>query len=276
MRNEFQKQVKKDVKREERKKGMWVRIAVFSFVAVIVWSAALAVLFTRLFEVLENKPTIEIIEPSDEVIHFANVDWEEDIYQNDRWLERDRQIYFGTQYSHQAITEESAEKLGDYAVFFYDYFQYIISGDATGYRSCFADSYPFHTLPNKFTKQKLFEIYALEYKTESGLDENGDTLVFTDFIVEYKILENNGTFRDDLKSSAAREQYYRLITDENGEIKIYSIYEIQSAELETPSESETSPSDMRAFWIIAAIIVLLLIPLIFLVWLISRRKRKEK
>ena len=274
MSSEFEKRVRRDLRLEKHKKGNVLNKVLAIFILIILW---ISLLYFCILGILsgfssEKKPVAN--DSIESVIQFANIDWDEDIFQNERWLERDRQIYFGDTYIFRAIDSESSKKLGDHAVFFYDYFSSIINGDAALYSTFFADSYPRLSLPNKFTKQKLFDIYALKY---DGLvtDKNEEELQTINFIVEYKILENNGTFRDDLPSSVARKQLYRLITDEMGNIKIHSIVEMKTAVLENVSGTNEGWNGARVIFFGSAIVLLTFIPcIIFFVWL--KRKKKDR
>lgn len=274
MKNKFEQQVKRDIRRQERKKGGLFRICIFLFCAFIIWVGAVyfCVLGVASAFSQEKKP-VEVM--SDEaVIEFANVNWNEDIYRNERWLERDRQIYFGTQNEYSAITEETATAKGAYAEFFYRYFQSIIAGDAEGYSTFFSSEYPRLTLPQKFTMQKLFEIYALEYSGEVR-ESDGSVLETQNYLVEYKILENNGTFRSDLPSSVSRKELYRLTRDENGAIKIHSILQMQSATLENYSGSINGEVNWSRVGIFGfALAVLFAIPLVFILLFVKKRRGK--
>ena len=277
MKNSFEKQVRRDERAMERKKGRFLRKALLIFLAFCVWSAAVVFCCDRFSSAFstEKRPVEAPVE--DEKIVFHDVIENQDIEQNERWLERDRQIYFGTQYTYQAIDEETVSSLGDYAEFFYAFFTSIIHGDAETYATFFEDSYPKSKLPKSFTKQMLFETYALEYGDNVEVLSDGQEIKVKDFVVEYKILENNGTFRNDLASSVAKPQYYRLITDEKGEIRIHSILEIRQATLEQESGSaDTNVNTTRAVVFGILCVALVGVPVVSAVFLLIRFRKKVR
>ena len=53
---------------------------------------------------------------------------------------------------------------------------------------------------------------------------NNDGIIYTEYvlIVEYKIHENNGSFRKDIESDASRPQYF-VINNSTGEFKVMNI-----------------------------------------------------
>lgn len=279
MKSAYERRVKQDLRRERRQKNRLLRICLLSFFAFLLWVSAVYFCllgFQSAFSTEKRPAETETAEP-EEVIRFANVNWEENIYLNERWLECDRQIYFGTQYTYQAINGESSSALGKYAEFFYRYFQYIISGDAQGYRDCFSDAYPDRSdLPESFTMQKLFDIYALEYGDATVTEADGREVAVKDFIVKYKILENNGTFRDDLPSGVACEQYYR-ICQEDGSLKIYQIASLRAVTLEAESDSEsvTPANTTRALCFGGALLLLASVPVVWIAVILKKKKKKE-
>ena len=277
MKNSFEKQVRRDERAIARGKSRFFRNALLIFLAVCVWSAALVFCFDRFASAFSTQKRPVEMPVEEENIVFHDVDENQDIFRNERWLEQDRQIYFGTQYTYQAIDESGAKKLGDYAEFFYAYFQSIIAGDAEAYADFFAPSYPKSKLPQSFTKQMLFETYALEYGDNTEIAADGTEIKVKDFIVEYKILENNGTFRNDLRSSVAKPQYYRLITDDKGEIRIHSILEIRQASLEQESGSDDRGiNGSRAIVFGSMIAVLISVPIVCILVVIIRLRKKDR
>lgn len=245
---------------------------------ILIWVFLICLCTIGFWQAFETQSALPAVEKEEEPIQFANVDWGENIYQNERYLERDRQVYFGTQYNYRAITMETAPQYGAYAEFFYQYFRSIIEGDVASYTACFTEEYQQSgVLPESFTMQMLFDMYALEYGDNTEIDENGNEIHFKDFIVEYKILENNGTFRNDLKSSSAKKEYYRLIVDEEGEIRIHTIAQLQLKDEQVQTQTPDSGVDTeQAVLFGCAVLLLLAIPVGVAIVLKQKHKTKGK
>ena len=61
--------------------------------------------------------------------------------------------------------------------------------------------------------QKVYDIYVeLIKNTDIKLDNGSDAIEYV-YKISYKILENDGTFRRDIESDAARPQFYTVIDD---------------------------------------------------------------
>ena len=66
--------------------------------------------------------------------------------------------------------------------------------------------------------QKLYNI-KITRMSEEDVSENGQNYTKYEFILEYMIHQNNGTFRTDIGSDASKKQYITL-TDRTGELLI--------------------------------------------------------
>ena len=83
--------------------------------------------------------------------------------------------------------------------------QAIIEGDADTYNSYFSDQHKRMAGEKAaFTPQKLYDI-DLTYLNTTQDDEVG---ILVQFRVAYKILDNNGTFRNDIGGDQIRYEYY--------------------------------------------------------------------
>ncbi len=275
MSNQFDRAVRRDLKREARRKNRAFRVAVLSVVAALLWVSLCYFSILGIKDALNPVTREAEASTTDEPIYFANKNWDEDIEKNERYLQCDRNFYFGTDdgtvSSYRAITTEDTKSLGEYSVFFYNYFQSLKDGDAqalkTFYSKDFLENDP---LPEAITRQKLYEVYALEYQDATEYDTEGNVYYFKDFIVKYKILENDGTFRDDLPSGVSREQAYRLVKDENGEIVIHTIVDFVRG---TPHTEEIKVGQVVIFSLV--LVVCLAIPVVILKR-IHKQKAKEK
>jgi len=95
-------------------------------------------------------------------------------------------------------------------------------GDAEAVCSFFAESYfDSHKRWEKITMQKLYDM-RVEYLKNVDVTDDGIPKTKWYYKVTYKIMENDGTFRDDLISDATKAQYY-VLTDDGWEMKITDI-----------------------------------------------------
>lgn len=235
MKTDFDRRVARDLKAEKRGKNRVFRIVVCSVLSFLLWISLSYFSFLGLYHAFGG--TLEAPAPApsqsqgeDAPIKFANVDWNEDIFRNERWLERNRQIMFGDASFQQALTAENASSTGKAARLFYDYFNTVIHGDAEAYPSYFTQDYDGRLLlPSAFTMQKLYNIQVLRVDDLQDLDEDTASLKLVNYYVTYEILENNGTFRDDLPSGVATQQIYRLLM-EGDELKIHQIVDLRSVD----------------------------------------------
>ncbi len=163
-----------------------------------------------------------------EPIFLFNPDYEEDIFEDEAYLDLNRSIlYTDGALSIYLANETDCANTGKAAIFFGEYFDAIIMGDHRRYNTCFTEAYREENgEKTRFTMQKLYDMEVIkltEYRIHEGTPEQ--TTVY-EFQVSYRIRRNNGTFRDDLESGAARPQIYQLYQlDRTEEIRIQSISE---------------------------------------------------
>ena len=153
-----------------------------------------------------------------EEIDFYPVDEHLDIRTDPEYAQLDHRVHYndpatGATYSLEAEELASAEP---YACFFYYYFDSVISGDASLYATYFSDSYlRENELPDDFTPQMIYDIRITPHSS-------GDTELGSAYLVDYKILRNNGTFRRDIGSNASRTLVFYLVEQE-GELYVNDI-----------------------------------------------------
>lgn len=160
--------------------------------------------------------------------YFCTPDWEENIFEDTEYLKKNRLIH----YSSSNITlhlenDDDFISAGPIAVFFRDYFRAVINGDHEAYNDLLTDLYKKeYGEKAPFTMQKLYDIDVIDLNCISYLNE-GKTNQITvyEFDVAYRIMDNNGTFRNNLLSDDKREVRYFLYQYSSGEIKIFDIEE---------------------------------------------------
>ena len=78
--------------------------------------------------------------------------------------------------------------------------------------------------------QKIYGINIEVFNRET-VNENGKTSVVSEYIVRYKIMNNNGTFRGDVPSDTVKPLYFKLV-ENDGKIGIDSISFLQKKKAE--------------------------------------------
>lgn len=178
------------------------------FIITLIILAALA-LISVILERCANK-TAEIPEY---FYDFSTPNYEENIFENEEYLSKDRYLSYT---DDMGVTVKITD--GDYSAyglgpsFFALYFYSLEHADYQTFESLFTDNYKkTHELPKNFTMQKIYNKSIAYYNDETKDAEN-----FITYKVEYYIMKNDGTFRDDMGSDCTRTQYITLKYDQNG------------------------------------------------------------
>lgn len=161
-------------------------------------------------------------------IYFYPIDYDLDILKYDKYLELDRNVYYyknsDKSGSVVVLDEKNCGKQAPGVTLLYDYINSIIKGDVDTYNACYSDFY----FENKglepdpgFTMTQLYEIKITNMGQRNVSDQYG-TYTQYDYVLEYKIHENNSTFRSDIPSDSSAAQYI-VITDRNGELLIENL-----------------------------------------------------
>ena len=151
-------------------------------------------------------------------IYFYAVDESLDIWSDADYAQLDHRVHYsdvqtGATYS---LEQEDLVTAEPFARFFYNYFDCVIAGDAEGYALFFTDNYlSQNTLPEDFTPQMIYDIRITPYLAADASQGSA-------YLVDYKILRNNGTFRRDVGSNASRTLLIRLV-EQAGELYIDDI-----------------------------------------------------
>lgn len=130
------------------------------------------------------------------------------------YMELDRLLYYKDGAEEYGL-DGDFEKFGDAVVFFKEYFDTIIAGDWEKHNEMFTEHYYESNEPrNQFAPQMIYDMHItkLWQKNDGGAERYA-------FNVSYRIYRNDGTFRNDIDSGAAKTLYFELV-EEGGEIKI--------------------------------------------------------
>lgn len=155
---------------------------------------------------------------SDDDMKFYHPDWETNIFEYEPWLEKNRYITYKEGGMSTVIADDGYGEYGIEVEFMSLYFKALMHGDADALCGFYSDAYlEANGRFDKFTMQKVYDIVLERIDAK---DNTGDSVYV--YKVSYKILENDGTFRDDVLSDGVRAQYYTIV-DDGYELKITDV-----------------------------------------------------
>lgn len=162
-------------------------------------------------------------EPPRANYNFYEPDYDENIFEDEEYLLLIKNGIF--EYDDGAVIsmvdKNNAYQHGPALELVVDMLYSVVNGNVKEYNSYFSDRY-FETREpkDKFTMQKIYDgritYFALEVKSEDGKEYTEYT-----YKLKYRILENNGTFRDDIGDGYGVQHV--TVTNRDGELKIESI-----------------------------------------------------
>lgn len=145
-----------------------------------------------------------------------------DIMEYDKYLNRDRLImlYDAQSGVGTSLNDKNYKNQGEGAALLYKMIGAIIAGDSDTYNSLVDESVGHY---ESFTQQQLYDIKITK---ESQTDIEGESGNYTEYVftLEYKIQENNGSFKNNLLSDTARPHKI-VINDSTGKLLIMDIIE---------------------------------------------------
>lgn len=195
------------------KKDRSRRLAKKIVIALIV-IAVVSVAGNSLIDYVTAPPPVSehVVNPED----LYEPHWGENILENRYYMGLDRAIHYkepstGAEY---ALDENDLAAAEPYLHLFRNYFESLVSASRGAYLACFSEQYLTDhgaQMPREFTMQMVYDIHIEPYRPE------GETR--TVYLVEYKIHQNDGTFRSDVLPDAARPQLFYLV-EEGAELVI--------------------------------------------------------
>lgn len=214
----------KKINAEQQEKSAKNKKILIRVICIVV--AALVVLMAASFAMnlyLERKA-----EKDAQKIHlnFAPADYDENIFEDQEYINLIKNGFIDyTDYATNltlGIDYSDALGYGADVQFMVEYIYAIIDGDVEAYNSFFSDEYYKKNDPKEnFTMQKLYEVNIARVSETQKTDKSGNTYNEYQYIVKYKILDNNGTFRNDF-NTGTKEQYI-FFTNKTGDFLIDSI-----------------------------------------------------
>ncbi|MCI8387969.1 MAG: hypothetical protein HFE63_05830 [Clostridiales bacterium] len=146
-------------------------------------------------------------------ISLYDPDWESDIFENPAYLDKNRYIAYVDGGMTVTIVDGDYAAYGEVVEMLASYIDALMHGDAEAVNSYYADSYfETHERFEAITMQKLYNI-SVEQIAQKDITINGRGATSYVYKLSYMIMENDGTFRNDLISDAARPQFYTIVDD---------------------------------------------------------------
>ena len=195
-------------------------------IIVIVCLVAFTVIAIPLISYLDNlekQQSVEELESKKEsTIIFYEPDWELDIMKDPAYLALDRTVYYNdAQYGITvALDQKTQDKYGPAVEVLNQMIQLIIAGDANGYNQLLSLNYlENNDFEPPFTMQQLYDIKISKVQETIV---NGQYTQY-EFELEYRIRNNNGTFRTDIGSDESKKQYVILSNSTSSDVLIDQI-----------------------------------------------------
>lgn len=254
----------------QRSRSKKIIIAIFcAIIALIILCFAIMGMINQYY----NKQTDDNNDQGTLIFHEA--DFERNILLDKNYLDLDRVIRYENTangitvaMSKDDLSEVPTEQK-NYLYLACEFIDLAINGDYNAFNELFSDEYveAGGELKLKFTMQQLYDI-KITYITASNFVEGDTTVNYYDYWIEYKIRQNNGTFRHDMESDCSRKEYLR-ISNRNEDYRIDVLTPYKSV------EPHTTPIDSKAITILITVTVILLLIIISVVFVITRIIHKK-
>ena len=210
---------KHEIEQRKKKKTKIIIIVVFAV------SALLLAVFSLAPGLLEGGNTVEretLATIAPEKLHDTKEE-DFDIMEYEEYLKYDRTVYLDDKLTGVRISIDESTKgsYGQGLEHLYELIKVIIDGDSETYNSMVSESVGHYEY---FTQQQIYDIVITKHST-ADMEENGKSYTEYVFLLEYKIHENNGSFRNTVESDSSRPQYI-VINDSTGELLVMDIIDI--------------------------------------------------
>ena len=210
---------KHEIEQRKKKKTKTIIIVVFAV------SALLLAIFSLAPGLLEGNQTPEretLATIAPEKLHETKEE-DFDIMEYEGYLKYDRTIYLDDKFTGVKVSIDDSTKgsYGEGLELLYNLIEVIIAGDSETYNSMVSESVGHY---DSFTQQQIYDIVITKHST-ADMEENGKSYTEYVFVLEYKIHENNGSFRNTVESDSSRPQYI-VINDSTGKLLVMDIIDI--------------------------------------------------
>ena len=157
---------------------------------------------------------------------FYPADYQENIFEDEEYLSLIETDFL--KYSNATtgltlgITRDNAKEQGAEVEFLVEMLYDIVNGDHVSYNNRFSSAYyKKHSPKEMFTMQKIYDVTITYISSENVQVDEANDYTKSVYSIEYKIHENNGTFRRDI--GAGSKKQYLTVTNASGNFLIDSI-----------------------------------------------------
>jgi hypothetical protein len=210
---------------------------------------------------------------------FHEADPDKNIFEDPKYLELDRIIRFETP-SNGITVSIARDNLGEvpseqraYVAVVCDFINNAIEGKHEELNAMFSDQYvdAGGELKLDFTMQQLYDIKITYIETSTSSEESISVTSY-DYWLEYKIRQNNGTFRHDIESDCSKKEYIRISNrNEDYSIDVLAPYRTVNA-----NNTTISSGDITILVIISAVILILLVVITIVTIRVFNSKKSSK
>lgn len=153
---------------------------------------------------------------------FYVADFDYDIFGDGEYMELSRELFYTEGATTVMVSEDDLGEYDPIVGFFARYTDTVIRGDYKAYNTFFAKEFiDANGEKGPFTMQQLYNI-RLEYLGTREAELDGVRYPAYETSLEYMIRRNNGSFRNDMGSDAARPQRF-LVIERDGKLEILSV-----------------------------------------------------
>ena len=193
---------------------------IFIVFGIAVATLIVLAVIVGILQLSDNGPEVETWGTVDPSLLNETKDEDFDIMEYDAYLSLNRTITYFESNMTVSVDDSTVANYDDGFQLMYELIKCMIAGDHEGYNFYV---YPKEEQEEPFTQQQIYDVVLTR---QSYTQKQGDGGSYTEFVykLEYKIHENNGTFRNDIESDASRPQYF-VINDSLGEMMIMDIVE---------------------------------------------------
>lgn len=215
-----------DISRKNQKRGIIIAFCVMAAFIIIwyAWSPAMNFVLT-LFESEDTGATSDF---SDKIMSYSfyAADYDENIFEDEDYMDKNRMlayVYENNTFYVEIDPDGNYSSYDSTVEFFVRYFYAVMNGEYETYPEFFTDecieNYP-SIIKERFTMQKLYDMVITYNSTSTATDADGNSVTAYYYYVDYKIYQNNGTFRNDIESDKTRTLIVELYVYSDGTILI--------------------------------------------------------
>ena len=182
------------------------KIALSIFISILV----IGVVSALLLYLLSDRQDLSDVKTKGDVFLY-NPDFNSDIMNEEEYLIKDRSIKYSDGFGTWDIFN-GKDVLTDIKIdlFLIDYINTLVAGDGEKLLGMYSQEVvKALKLSDMITEQRIYETVFTEISAREVNDDTGSYFLY-EFKAEYKIMRNDGTFRNDVSSNAVKAQYLTI------------------------------------------------------------------